>query len=70
MSLVSNRTRLATLTKILVNDWQHTKEHWRDTQANQFEKQHIEGLLHNVSATIEIIEKLDKLITRVKKDCE
>lgn len=70
MSLVSNRTRLATLTKMLVNDWQHTKEHWRDAQANQFEKQHIEGLLHNVSATIEIIEKLDKLITRVKKDCE
>ena len=70
MSMVSNRTRLATLTKILVNDWQHTKEHWQDQQAKQFEKQYIDGLLHNVSATIEIIEKLDKLITRVKKDCE
>ncbi|MFK5923030.1 MAG: hypothetical protein QM496_12695 [Verrucomicrobiota bacterium] len=70
MSLVSNRTRLATLTKILVNDWQLTKEHWQDKQALQFEKQYIEGLLHQVSATTEIIDKLDKLITRVKKDCE
>lgn len=70
MSLVSNRTRLATLTKILVNDWHHTKEHWQDKQAQQFEKQYIEGLLHQVSATVEMIEKLNKLITKVKKDCE
>jgi hypothetical protein len=70
MSLISNRTRLATLTKILVNDWQHSKEHWQDQQATQFEKQYIEGLLQNVSASVEIIAKLDKLITQVKKDCE
>ena len=70
MSLISNRTRLATLTKILVNDWQDCKEHWQDKQANQFEKQYIEGLLQNVGASVEIIAKLDKLITQVKKDCE
>lgn len=70
MSLVSNRTRLSTLTKLLVNDWQHTKEHWQDHKAQQFEKEYIEGLMHNVSATSEVIDKLDKLITQVKKDCE
>ncbi len=70
MSLVSNRTRLATLTKILVNDWHNTKEYWQDKQAGYFEKHYIDDLTHNVSSTIEVIEKLDKLITRVKKDCE
>jgi hypothetical protein len=70
MSLVSNKTRLATLTKILDNAWRDTKDHWQDKQSLQFEKQYIEGLLHNVSSTVEIIEKLDKLITKVRKDCE
>ena len=70
MSMVSNRTRLATLTKILANQWHTTKEHWQDKQALKFEKEYIDGLLHSVTNTIEIIDKLDKLITRVKKDCE
>lgn len=70
MSMVSTRTRLATLTKILANDWSNTKEQWQDKQARHFEKQYIEGLLQNVTSVIEIIEKLDKLITKVKKDCE
>ena len=70
MSLVSNKTRLATLTKILDNSWQDTKEHWQDQQCQQFEKQYIDGLLRNVVSTVEIIEKLDKLITKVRKDCE
>ena len=70
MSLVSNRTRLATLTKILANDWRNTKEHWQDKQNQQFEKQYIDGLFHNVNSAIEIIEKLDKVITKIEKDCE
>ena len=70
MSMVSARTRLATLTKIVSNDWHNTKEHWQDKQAMHFQKQYIEGLLHEVSSTIEIIEKLDKLVTKVKRDCE
>jgi len=70
MSLVSNKTRLATLTKILDNSSRDTKGHWQDKQSLQFEKQYIDGLSHNVSSTVEIIEKLDKLITKVRKDCE
>jgi len=70
MSMVSSRTRLATLSKILSNDWHNTKEQWQDKQALHFQKQYIEGLLQNVTSTIEIIEKLDKLITKVKRDCE
>ncbi len=70
MSMVSTKTRLTTLTKIVANDWNNTKEHWQDKQALHFQKQYIEGLLQNVTSTVEIIEKLDKLITKVKKDCE
>jgi hypothetical protein len=70
MSMVSTKTRLATLTKILANDWRNTKDHWQDKQAIQFEKKYISGLLQNVTSSIEIIDKLDKMITKVKKDCE
>ena len=70
MSLVSNKTRLATLTKHLSNDWNSTRDYWQDKQARKFEKEYIDGLLQNVTTTLEVIEKLDKLLTRVKKDCE
>jgi len=70
MSMVSNRTRLATLTKILVNEWHNTKEHWQDKQALKFEKEYIDGLLHSVTNTIESIDKLDKVLTKIKRDCE
>jgi len=70
MSLVSTRTRLSTLTKVLANDWNSTKEQWNDKQSAYFQKKHMESLLQNVTSTVEIIEKLDKLIAKVKKDCE
>ncbi len=70
MSLASNKTRLATLTRALDHSWQDTKEHWQDQQCLQFEKQYIDGLLRNVGSTVELIEKLDRLITKVRKDCE
>lgn len=70
MSMVANRTRLATLTKLLVNEWHNTKEQWHDKQSLKFEKEYIDSLLHNVTSTAEAIDKLDKLITKVKKDCE
>lgn len=70
MSMVSTRTRLATLTKMLSNDWNSTKEQWQDKQSVHFQKKYMEPLIQNATSTIEIIEKLDKLITKVKKDCE
>lgn len=70
MSMIAAKSRISTLTKMLANDWNNTKEQWNDKQSAHFQQQYMEGLLQNVTSTVEIIEKLDKLVTKVKRDCE
>ena len=63
-------TRLGAITKELWNQWQQTKEHWKDAKSNEFEHKYLEELVANVDKTVMVIEQLDKLIGKIKKDCE
>ena len=70
MNLTGNRSRLAAITKELSQRWRETKSHWRDAKAAQFERQYLSELLVRVDKTVTVIEKLDEVLTRVRKDCE
>jgi hypothetical protein len=70
MSLGAYRTGLVTLTKELSLRWAQTKEHWRDARSEEFEKRYLEELLASVDKTTAVIEELDKLLTKVRNDCE
>ncbi len=70
MSLSGNRTRLAALTKELVLHWENTKNSWRDSRSEEFERQYLQELFANVDRTIMVIERLDLLLNKVRKDCE
>lgn len=70
MSLAPNKASLATLTRDLNNKWQYTKESWSDAKSREFERDYIEKLVIGVETSIEIIERLDKLLTKIRKDCE
>jgi len=61
---------LGAITKELWNQWQQTKEHWKDAKSNEFEHKYLEELVANVDKTVMVIEQLDKLIGKIKKDCE
>ncbi len=70
MSLGAYRTGLMTMTRELALRWEQTKDGWRDAQCQEFEKQYMEELLASVDKSVAVIEELDKLITRVRSDCE
>jgi hypothetical protein len=70
MNLSSTRTRLETLTKELLRSWEETKTEWRDQKAAEFEHAYLEELTQQLEKTTGVIEKLDRLIARVKEDCE
>ena len=70
MSLSGNRSRLSGITKELWARWQDTKKYWRDGKSQEFEHRYMEELLIRVDKAVTVIEKLDALLTKVRKDCE
>ena len=62
--------RLEALTKDLRVHWQQTKEYWRDTKSREFEHKYLEELFASVDRAVLVIDQLDKLILKIKKDCE
>jgi len=70
MNLSGNRSRLSAISKELSHRWRETKNHWRDARSEQFERKYLDELMIRVEKTVTVIEKLDEVLTRVKKDCE
>jgi hypothetical protein len=63
-------TRLAAITRQLMLQWQQTREYWTDAKSLEFEQKYLQELFATVERTTGVIEQLDKLIGRIKKDCE
>jgi hypothetical protein len=70
MNLGATRTRLEMLTQALRRDWENTRVFWRDAKSEDFDRTYIQELLAAVEKTSGVIEKLDKLLTKVRHDCE
>lgn len=65
-----SRARLEALTKELRLQWQQTKEYWSDAKSREFEQNFLQELFVTVERSAAAIDQLDKLITKIKKDCE
>jgi hypothetical protein len=63
-------SRLEGLTKDLKVHWLQTKEYWADAKSQEFEHKYLEELFASVDRAVLVIEQLDKLISKIKKDCE
>ena len=70
MNLSGSKNRLTALTKELSNRWEDTKNHWRDAKSQEFEQRYMVELFANVDRTITVMEKLNELLIKVRKDCE
>jgi hypothetical protein len=70
MSLVANRSRLAAITKDLSLRWQETREQWSDSKSDEFNRQYMLELFAQVDKTVTVIEKLDELLSKARKECE
>ncbi len=66
----ANGTRLTAVTKELYVQWQQTRQYWTDAKSQEFEQKYLQELFTTVDKTAGVIEQLDKLLTKIKKDCE
>lgn len=54
----------------LSEHWHATKVHWRDAKALEFEKRYLEPLPGLVSKTGAVMNELEVLLKKIRKDCE
>lgn len=66
----ANGARLEAITKDLRVHWQQTKEYWSDAKSAEFEHDYLEELFSSVDRAVSVIDQLDKVISKIKKDCE
>jgi hypothetical protein len=70
MNLSGSKNRLVALTKELSNRWEDTKNHWRDAKSQEFEQRYMAELFANVERTVTVMDKLNEVLIKVRKDCE
>ena len=63
-------TRLAALTKDLWAKWQYTRESWTDSKSLEFERKYLQELNASVDKSVNVMQELEKILTKIKTDCE
>jgi hypothetical protein len=66
----ANASRLSGLTKDLWRHWEQTREYWQDAKSQEFEQKFLAELVASVDKTVNVIDQLDKLMTKIRRDCE
>jgi hypothetical protein len=66
----ANAARLAGITKDLLNHWQQTREYWQDAKSLEFEHKYLDELSAGVDKAVGVIDQLDKLLVKIRRDCE
>jgi len=64
------KNRLMSLTKGLATRWDETRNYWKDGKSLEFEQRYLTELFANVEKTVTVLEKLDEILAKVRKDCE
>lgn len=70
MSARSSAVKLTKATKSFLQAWERSKAHWQDRKRQEFDKDYIESLPDDISAAVRVIEEIDKIITKARRDCE
>ncbi len=63
-------SRIEALTKELSLQWQQTRSYWSDAKSQEFEQKYLQELFSSVDRTMVVIEQLDKLLSKIRRDCE
>lgn len=68
MSAAQNR--LAGLTNELKAEWDQTKHNWSDAKSREFEQRFMSELIPAVNQSIVTIESLERILAKLRQDCE
>lgn len=70
MNLNGVENQLTQAVKNLLREWQQTQESWRDAKSDEFARQYLENLPHQVRRAAAVITEINALLKKVRSDCE
>ena len=70
MSINASAARIAALTRDLETRWNSTREYWTDHRSREFDRVYMRELLSSVNILVAAAQELDKIIAKVKTDCD
>ena len=70
MSISANGKLVMSATKELWLRWQETRSSWQDSKSGEFEQRYLLELQGGVDRALPVFADLDKLIAKVRSDCE
>lgn len=70
MNLGAGKSRVSAASKELALKWNETKHYWRDAKSQEFERRYMLELLAQVDRSMTVMDKLEELLAKVRKDCE
>lgn len=70
MSLNHSKGRLVGLSRDLLRIWQETQDSWRDQKGREFDAVYMQPMLDAVDHAATAIDDLDKILSKLKDDCE
>ena len=70
MSIKSSANNLVQAVKNLNLEWEDTKTYWHDIKSQEFEKKYLDALPSLATRATSVMDELDKLIKKVRTDCE
>ena len=65
-----SQNRLVGLTKELAAEWANTKQSWSDAKSREFEQRFLSELFTGVNQTVTNIESLERILNKIRADCE
>lgn len=63
-------TRLSSISKELHLKWEQTRESWNDSRAQEFDSKYMQELFAQCDRSLDVIANLEKLLARIRKECE
>ena len=70
MNARNSAANLIQAARELSAEWHSTREHWRDAKAREFEEQFLDPLPGYIARASQVMEEIDTLLRKVRKDCE
>lgn len=70
MSIPASKARLSGLAKQLMVAWEQTQETWTDVKAREFQQRYLVPLMVEVEKSVTSMDALERLLRKVKTDCE
>ncbi len=68
--MTGHQNRLQGLTKELAAEWANTQHHWNDAKSREFEQRFLDELFAGVNQAIINIESLERVLSKIRAECE